>query len=120
MYHRISNRLDVKLLEKTMSLAEIPNVVGRISEIIATLDENYGINRGNGTMGGYVLFFGTSSEYSNLKNDIFEYYKLDEDLYEYSDVIAISGIGKNSVEWVEELYLLSSDDALVFVYPRER
>lgn len=42
---------------------------------------------------------------------------LDKELFEYSEQIGNAADSK--VQWQEELYLLSSDDSLVLIHPRE-
>ena len=46
---------------------------------------------------------------------IMEFYHLDKESYEYSN--QLGGEGDGTEQWQEELYLLSSDDALVIIHP---
>lgn len=116
MYLRIINRLDIDMLVKS----EIVNhdVLNRVSEQIETLDEAYGAYRSSRDMGGYVLLFLDEDSYNNSIGAILEFYKIDESLYEYSDCIAEEIL--NKVEWMEELYMLGSDDALVLIHPKSK
>ena len=64
-------------------------------------------------MGGYILFFNDKTSYEENIEEILEFYKLDKDLYEYSDCISEG----QDVRWIEELYMLASDDALILIHP---
>lgn len=86
-----------------------------MEELIAVLDGAYGSCRGAFDMGGYILFFGDIQTYENHISKIMEFYHLDKDLYEYSK--QIEGTADSTIQWREELYLLSSDDSLVLIYP---
>ena len=46
---------------------------------------------------------------------IMEFYHLDKELCEYSN--QLGGEGDDTERWQEELYLMSSDDALVIIHP---
>lgn len=111
MYLRIKNELDVELLKNVQQLIKMDNtVISRISEIIKTLDDAYGMYRNSHSMGGYILLFTEKNEYQKNKERISAYYNIDTEAYEYSDDL---GNG-----WCEDLYLLSSDDALVMLYQK--
>ena len=64
-------------------------------------------------MGGYILFFDDMASYDENIDEILAFYKIDKDLYEYSGCIS-EGQG---ISWMEELYMLGSDDALVMIHP---
>lgn len=118
MYQRIMNELDVDILaEELEEKGTDKAVISRIKELVTILDRNYGQYRGNADMGGYILFFEDIQTYQNCFERIMSFYHLDRDLHEYSEVIKDSH--QTATEWYEELYLLSSDDALVFIYPCE-
>lgn len=117
MYQRIMNKLDVEILEdalKTESAGE--DVIKRMKELVGVLDKEYGGCRGSSDMGGYILFFTEVQTYEKFRARIIEFYHLDNDLYEYSEKIGSTEDG--TAEWWEELYLLSSDDSLVLIYPK--
>lgn len=44
---------------------------------------------------------------------VMKYYKIDSDIAEYREVYKTE-----ENDWIEELYLLSSEDALVLFYPK--
>ena len=113
MYLRLMNELDVNILEDELQDKVSSTVINRIREQIEILDGAYGSRRGSKDMGGYILFFDSKSSYENSVNNIMQFYRLDSDLYEYSDCIS----EEDSMCWKEELYLLSSDDALVLIHP---
>ncbi len=113
MYQRLMNKLDVDIWQKGVQGHISDDVIGRVREQINILDEAYGSNRGSRDMGGYILFFSDKASYDENIDEILDFYKLDKDLYEYSDCIS-EGQG---ISWMEELYMLGSDDALVLIHP---
>lgn len=118
MYQRIVNKLDVEILEEELKADNIDStVINRIRKLVAILDKEYGSYRGSSDMGGYILFFSDVQVYEKSFMKILDFYHLEKDLFEYSECISTGT--ENSVEWWETMYLLSSDDALVFLYPRK-
>lgn len=117
MYQRVLDKLDVDILSKELHLKEVDKfVIERLKGIIEVLDTSYGAMRDSHSMGGYVLFFEDKQTYEDTFSKIMKFYHLDEKNYEYSEIISTDM--KNKQEWWEELYMLSSDDALVFIHPR--
>ncbi len=118
MYQRIKNRLDAKFLLADMREQGKDVFVGdRILELAGVLDDAYGGNRKAHDMGGYILYFPDAQTYENTVVDIWEFYNIEPTLYEYMEYIGESE--SNDIHWVEKLFLLSSDDSLVLVYPQE-
>lgn len=118
MYQRIMNRLDAELLAEELQGKDKDSVViKRMRELAGILDDRYGVVRGSADMGGYILFFPDSKTYGKCYPHITEFYHLQEELFEYSQ--RINGKSASGVEWWEELYLLSSDDALVLIHPKK-
>lgn len=115
MYYRILNELDVNMLERCEIVNQV--IMARVREIIETLGQAYGYNRGSKDMGGYALVFTSYVEYTENIEDILSFYKLDNDLSEYQDVIVSIEKDIERTQWVEQLFMLSSDDALVIIYP---
>ncbi len=117
MYLRIKNRLDAAALHRELVKDEnIPNTVAdRVLEVIQQLDDHYGEQRGCHAYGGYLLYFHNQQSYQENISDILSFYHIERDIFEYSDII----IRSEGMEWYETLYLLSSDDSLVLVYPQE-
>lgn len=117
MYQRIMNRLDAELFSGDLQKKNVDSIViERMRELSGLLDDRYGVCRGSADMGGYILFFHDSRDYEKCVSDILQFYRLDGELFEYSEQI-----NKNpafGMEWWEELYLLSSDDALVLIHPK--
>lgn len=113
MYQRIMNKLDVEMWQRKARGNICDEVIDRVKEQINVLDEAYGSNRGKTDMGGYILFFDNKTEYEENIQEILEFYKLDRELYEYSDCISEG----QDISWMEELYMLGSDDALVLIHP---
>lgn len=115
MYHRIKNKLDVEIMGDTLQSEKTDRaVMKRVEELVAVLDREYGGCRSSSDMGGYIMLFTEPQTYKRFISRIMEFYHLDKDLYEYSERIG------ETEEWQEELYLLSSDDALVLIYPKEQ
>lgn len=113
MYYRIKNMVDARAISLLIEREGMDSTVGeRIQEIAETLDLAYGSNRSAYAYGGYVIFFPTREIYEELIDQLKELYNIDSDEREYIDVI-----GANE-QWYEELYQLT-EDALVFVYPKE-
>ena len=117
MYYRLKNRLDYEsLLEDIKENDSIQAVSDRVREIIETLDDNYGAHRNSKSMGGYLLLFQSEDNYEELKTPILSFYRLDDTDYEYSEV----AVTDSDIEWWEELFMLSSDDAIVIMHPRKK
>lgn len=114
MHLRLMNKLDVEgslgVIKNFISdQASEEQILGRIWTAIEILDNSYGSQRTSKDMGGFVFF--TSGE--KEKNRILDFYRLEEKSAEYSDIICQTSSGT----WYEDLYLRSSDDAVIIVYP---
>ena len=119
MYYRLKNRLDFESLQEDIGEDNSLKIVSdRIEEIIDTLDDNYGAHRNSRDMGGYLLLFQSEENYEELKMQILSFYQLDIKDYEYSETLIEDQ--EYNVEWWEELYMLSSDDAIVIMHPRSK
>ena len=116
MYYRIKNQIDAFALAEDIRCSN-SILSDRIREIAEMLDENYSGHRGSRDWGGYILFFPTKEGYENQIEKILRYHHLDPALYEYEEIIGECAIG--NVRWHEKLWLLSSEDALVFIFPEE-
>ena len=66
---------------------------------------------------GYILLFTDTETYRRHISKIMEFYHLKKDLFEYSEQIVSMDDGV--MEWQEELFLLSSEDSLVLIYPKD-
>lgn len=121
MYARIVNELDYKWLIATIcneiSIKEVSNaVVKRIESVVQSLDTYYGKSRTSYDMGGNLFFLSDIGLIAQQYKDILECYNLSENMREYSEVIGC----EEKREWICDLYMLSSDDAIVIIYVRER
>lgn len=115
MYQRIKNKSDLEIMKKSLKAEKVEDaVLKRIEELVEVLDREYGCCRGSSDMGGYVLLFTDRETYENHISKLLECYHLSETLPEYTERISSTEDGR---KWQEELYLLSSDDALVLVCP---
>ena len=113
MYYRIKNRFEVDILRIELQSTNVPSiVVDRMCEIMDILDYNYGQSRHPNSYGGYLFFFPTAMEYKNLASVILQNYMIDPELYEFDEALSES----QDMNWRERLYLLSSEDSIVFMY----
>lgn len=120
MYQRILNKLDVNMLKEEADKNNVPrSVLERVEELVAILDSEYGTQRTYKDMGGYILFMSDIETYQKAYSQIITHYQISEETFEYSEIIKDSYNQHTNEEWVEKLYMLSSDDALVFIYPRK-
>jgi len=116
MYLRIKNKMDAEIMREALKAERLDGaVINRIDKIAGVLDTNYGGCRGSSDMGGYILLFTDKQTYEKNIMKIMEFYHLNKELYEYS--YKLGSEGNDMAEWQEELYLLSSDDALVIIHP---
>ena len=119
MYYRLKNRLDYEsLVEDIKEDNPLQVVSDRVGEIIETLDDNYGAHRSSKSYGGYLLLFQSEENYEELKLDILSFYKFEDTDCEYSEMFVEDK--ESETEWWEELYMLSSDDAIVIMHPRKK
>ena len=110
MYQRIMNDLDI------INMIKAPDVINkRIGEIIEVLNKTYGNDRKPSDNGGYALYFPTVDDAEKSLETVMKYYKIDFDIAEYREVH-----NTENNDWIEELYLLSSEDALVLFYPKKK
>lgn len=122
-YFRIMNGLDADMLSveiKNIDVGKSKKAVdilsGRIFELAELLDMNYGAKRGMCSMGGYILYFPDTDSYEKWIEKINTFYGINPESEEYEDIICTM----ENVVWKEKLFLLSSDDAIVIVYPEKR
>lgn len=103
-------------MEKELLSQNVPTaVIDRMYEITDILDSNYGALRSSTSMGGYLLFFPSVKDYVITSPAIFENYNIDSTLPEYTDDLDTV----ENINWREKLYLLGSDDSLVFIYSQQ-
>lgn len=118
MYYRIKNSMDVAALLPELQDNKDDQIVGeRVKEIIERLADAYGDERNSYAMGGYVLFFPTEENYQKWHSHIISFLCLDHENYEYSEIVNENMV--ETTEWWEELYLISSEDAIVMIHPRK-
>ena len=116
MYFRIKNGLDASALAEDIRCRD-SLLADRIKEIAEMLDNNYSGQRSSKDWGGYILFFPTKEGYEMQIGKILDYYNLDVSRSEYEEVVGERAIG--SMKWHEKLWLLSSEDAIVCIFPEE-
>lgn len=118
MYYRIKNKFDMEIIRDFLESEKVDlTVVSHINDLVSILDGVYGECRGSYDMGGYILLFTDTETYRRHISKIMEFYHLKKDLFEYSEQIVSMDDGV--MEWQEELFLLSSEDSLVLIYPKD-
>lgn len=116
MYYRIFNSFDVENMISTFHNQDTM-VVKRLAELADTMDTNYGASRSQYELGSCIIFFPTKRGYLELFDKILDYYHLDPTMAEYDDVIGDQDI--DGIEWHEKLWMLGTEDSVVFVHPKE-
>lgn len=121
MYARIVNELDYKWLQEyirgEISVKNVADVVmNKIENIVQSLDTCYGSARSASDMGGNVFVLTDDSVSMQQYEDILQSYHILKDAEEYSDIIC----REDNKEWLCDLYMIGSDDAIVIIYVRER
>ena len=114
MYYRLVDHCDIDVLSSEI-IANEPSLTNRLREILTTLNDAYGERRKQSDLGGYILFFPTSDDYKNSIQTLYHFYNINPELYEYNGALTT----ENTQCWMEELFLLSSDYSLTFIYPKE-
>ncbi|SEV93628.1 hypothetical protein [[Clostridium] fimetarium] len=130
MYYKIVNHFDIECLEdfnqyqllKTNVIDEkdklrnFANVIENAKSTIETFDDNYGATRHPGAdLGGYVLIFPTIEHTELFLEKIMGQYSLQPECVEFQDILEQDG----KMEWVMQIYILSSDYCLVLIFPRK-
>ena len=87
----------------------------KMMEDIEILDTTYGVGRESYSMGGYLLYFPTENDYKASLDTLAQVYHFDPWIYEFDD--SIWEEQDTGCVWKRRLYMLSSDDALVMIYP---
>ena len=111
-------QLDFELycMEHPETFCQNTGVKKRIAEALKTLDEAYGADRKAHDMGGYVFLFLSEENFNAEIGRIMEHYNLNKDYAEYCETIEQSR-ADDGLLWIEELYLLSSDDSILMIHP---
>lgn len=84
-------------------------------EDMEILDNAYGVGRQSYSMGGYLLYFPTEEDYKVSLDSLVAVYGFEPMMYEYEDLLWEEQ--STGYTWRRRLYMLSSDDALIFVFP---
>ena len=119
MYLRIMNQLDLEcireMLERSIPDEETrKNITSRLEQIIHTLDEFYFSDRNSFSYGGFVFLITEKHEAEKVREKIIQCYHLKNKM-EYDESICQN---EGNV-WKEELFLRSSEDSIVIIYPKE-
>lgn len=115
MYLRLKNKPDLEGFSVLFEEHGKKPLYDKMMEDIEVLDAAYGVGRQSYSMGGYLLFFPTEEDYKSSLGTLAEVYHFDPWIYEFDD--SIWEEQNTDYLWKKRLYLLSSDDALVMIYP---
>ena len=115
MYHVIGTVEQREALSASIMGCIPSEILERLKQRIETLQECYGADRDlEADLGGYVVLFPSMTlEEKTEHRNILEKYHADVNEYEYQNIIST----EEGQEWVEELYILSADYAIVMFYP---
>ncbi len=116
MYLRLKNKPDLEGFRGFFEEQGKKFLYDKMMEDIEMLDDAYGVGRQSYSMGGYLLYFPTEEDYKTSLSTLAKVYYFDPWIYEFDDSIwEEQNVG---YVWKRRLYLLSSDDALVMIYPK--
>lgn len=101
----------ITCLKEVEKVAKYPKeVVEEVSKSAQILEEEYGEDRDNEDLGGYILVVETEEELQELKlQNIY----VDEDIAEYVEEILVDG----EIAFTNSLILLGSDFAVILIIP---
>ena len=115
MYLRLRNLVDIEACAALFEQSHRMPLYEAIKEDLTLLDDAYGAERRAFDMGGYVLYFPTMHDFSLSEKKLYQAYNLDSEMYESNDIIWKDE--ETGIAWRRKLFLRSSDDALVLIYP---
>lgn len=131
MYYKLVNQKDLNDFKDRVRRKELPEVndwneedinailvtLDDLSELLGILDSEYGESRHpEFDLGGFSYVFITIQDYERYQKEIFAKHHMENLESEYEDTL---GQGTN-IEFVREVFLLSSDYSMILVYPRKR
>jgi hypothetical protein len=90
-------------------------VFHRIKEILEMLEEAYGTENRQ-YEGGKIVFFTDEKAYQQEIDSLLHRQHINPEWNEYSEIIGEQAF--DGVEWWEEMYLVSSENALVIIHPK--
>jgi len=115
MYLRLKNKPDLEGFSELFEEHGKKPLYEKMMEDIEVLDAAYGVGRQAYSMGGYLLYFPTEKDYQESLSTLAEVYHFDPWIYEFDDLLWEEQ--STGCEWKRRLYMLSSDDALLMIYP---
>lgn len=115
MYLRLKNKPDLEGFSVLFEEHGKKPLYEKMMEDIEALDAAYGVGRQSYSMGGYLLYFPTENDYKTSLNTLAEVYHFDPWIYEFDDLLWEEQ--STGYVWKRRLYMLSSDDALLMIYP---
>ena len=133
MYFKIVNKFDAEMLKMAVEEGFVRDIenkpeqykkacelsVQSLLEQVLRLDKYYDARRQpDNDLGGYAYFLPTLEDVSNFFGKIKEWHGITNLPSEYDDVVA--EMEDEDTEFVEQLFIPSSDFALVFTYPRRK
>ena len=133
MYFKIVNKFDAEMLKMAVEEGFVRDIenkserykkacelsVQSLLEQVLRFDTFYGARRQpDKDLGGYAYFLPTLEDVSKFLKTIKEWHGITKLPSEYDDVVA--EMEDEDTEFVEQLFIPSSDFALVFTYPRRK
>ena len=131
MYYKVVNKFDADMLKMAAEKGFVREIESKsesykeacglaiqsLLEQVLRLDTYYTARRcPDKDMGGYAYVFPTLDDVSQFFGKIKEWHGITKLLSEYDDVVAEN----DDIEFVESLFIPSSDFALLFTYPRRK
>ena len=117
MYLRFKNKLDLDGFNMLFEEHGKKPLYELMMEDIEVLDTAYGVGRPAYSMGGYLLYFPTAEDFETSLTALVDEYRFDPWIDEYDDFLWEDlNMG---CAWRKRLYILSSDDVLLMVYPMQ-
>lgn len=103
-------------INKEISKPEMAEqVLKRLKTSVHILDSAYGVGREALSMGGFIFLLTGLSESEQLRQKILDFYDLSNQDSEYTEEICRD---KNNI-WIEDMFLRSSEDAIVIIYMKK-
>ena len=115
MYLRFKNKLDLEGFSRLFEEHGKKPLYELMKEDIEVLDAAYGEGRPSYFMGGYLFYFPTENDFETSLDALAEVYRFDPWIDEFDDFLWEEP--NTGCVWKRRLYILSSDDALLMIYP---
>lgn len=115
MYLRLKNKTDLEGFSVLFEQHGKKPLYELMMEDIEVLDTAYGVGRLAYSMGGYLFYFPTENDFKTSLDALAEVYRFDPWIDEFDDFLWKEP--NTGYVWKRRLYMLSSDDAMLMIYP---